>query len=106
MAVNRLPDEPSVAGNYRTCIAQVDGSSSYTTGGTRLYASDFGLQWIYGMVICSIDSTGTYFAAPLFTTTGPLSSVLVMWLTAANMTQVNNATDLSASSLRIIVIGK
>lgn len=105
MAIHRLPDEPSVAGNYRTCIAQVDGPASYTTGGQRIDAQALGLKWIYFVGI-SADNTATNLVTPIFAVNTPVDHVHMMWIVAATLLEVAAAVDLSASNFRLFVIGK
>lgn len=106
MAIHRLPDEPSVAGNYRTCIAQVDGPASYANGtGQRIDAQALGMKWIYYLA-AGPDSTATNLVAPLIAVNTPVDHVNLLWIVAATLVEVVNAANLSGQSVRIFVIGK
>jgi hypothetical protein len=88
------------------------GPASYTavttgaapTGGDVLTATECGLKFIQ-QVFASGDNTGVYEIVPLGVV-GDQTSMILRWFTAAGMTEVAGATDLSAKRVQLLVIGR
>lgn len=93
------------------------GPASYTqvtpgsppTGGDVLYASACGLKFIQAVIGLAMDSTGTYIVCGIPAANSPgleQTSVILRWFTAASMTEVAGATNLSGKNVVLTVIGR
>jgi hypothetical protein len=121
---------PKVPGDQPWSIIDVTGPASYTevtpgspgppvvapTGGQEIWAQDFGLQAFdfvvamgsndgqYAGVIVPVGGTVT--APGEFTPGGDFESLLLMWMDLSTGLEATAATDLSASFLRLLAIGR
>jgi hypothetical protein len=104
MAMKRLPDYPSVIGPLRVCILDVDGPTSYATGGQAITAQAVGMNWIE-FVSCSgsSDKLNTVRQVP---TKGAVKTAYLMWSVAATGAEVAAVVDLSAKFVRVMVFGR
>ena len=88
------------------------GPASYTqvtpgtspSGGDVITAQACGLKFIQA-VFADLDNTGAYNVQGL-TVVGDGTSAILRWLNATGGTEVAGATNLSASSVRVLVIGR
>jgi len=109
-----LPDYPAPPGNKNQVIATVAGPSSYTqvstgtpaTGGQVITAAQLGLVDIE-FATCSLSDNGQYEANIIFDLNpqNGVSSIRLIWVTAATGAQVAGATNLSGRTLRIWATG-
>ena len=89
-----------------TAHYEVVSAGSPPTGGQAVYASEFGLKYLEH-VEGGMDATGAYrvFFTPKITGKGPVTSGILMWVTAATGAEVTHTTDLSAKQVRLRAIG-
>jgi hypothetical protein len=98
----------------RFCVGTHVGPASYTaitvasppTGGDTLYAKEFGLKAFDSVAPLSSDN-GQYGAVAVFPEgiTKGSTSCKLLWKTLATGAEVAPATNLSARTLRILVVG-
>jgi hypothetical protein len=107
---------PKVPGDGLWSIVDVTGLASYAvivigtppTGGQLVTPADCGLQsidWIQSMGSDNGQYDVTCYPAP-FTLGNPFAGVRLQWLTAATGAEAIAATNLSARSVRLLVIGR
>jgi hypothetical protein len=103
---------PLPIGDRWQSVVSHKGPASYTqvtpgttpAGGDVLSATECGLKFIQ-LAHGGGDNTGTYFVMALAAVGDP-TSVILRWFTAATMTEVAGGTNLSASEVELIVIGR
>lgn len=111
-----LPDFPQPFGNRMVSIVDHKGPTSYTqvsagtvppTGGDKLTAAECGLKFI-SSVNCQLSDDGTYEidASMGANQGGETTSVVLIWAVAHTGAEAAAATNLSARSVRIFVIGR
>lgn len=88
----------AVDGALRSVSAVLTGESSYSTGGTALLASDFGLTRL-DYVIAGGTAAGTRWYA-WNAATGKLLA-----FTSSTGAQVANTTDVSADKVSVVAVG-
>lgn len=82
--------------------------SAAPSGGQTVTAADFGLQSIDWVGAMGSDD-GSYNVSVLpgdFSSGSPLDSVVLLWIDAATGLEVTAGTDLSASTVRLLAIGR
>jgi len=117
MAANTLtllPDYPISIGNRRLAVGALTGPTSYTTittgspptGGQTILASQFGMKYIES-VSCSVSDDGQYtaFWTPASASHNGVTSGILGW-TSFGGSELGGATNLSARTVRVTVIGR
>jgi hypothetical protein len=110
-----IADFPQAWGNRQIALVDHKGPASYAsivtgsppTGGDVLTAAECGLKFI-SAVYAGISDDGTYNveATPTVGAQGEVTQVRLIWITANTGAQVSAATNLSARSIRCLVIGR
>jgi hypothetical protein len=104
--VSVLDGYPQAEGAKWGAVANVTGPTSYTTGGFTLSAVSFGMNQIE-FASAGTGSAGvhSYIVRNPSTSDVPSATITVMAFLTSTGLQVSAATDLSASTFRIRVIG-
>jgi len=114
MADTLIKGFPVTIGGKTFSAIDHTGPASYTavttgapvSGGDVIVAATFGLRFIEA-VECTMDNTGVYDPDPILSAADavPRTQITLRWFTAAGRAEVAGATNLSASHVRIQVIG-
>lgn len=109
-----VPDFSQSFGSKRAQIALLTGPASYTqvttgsppTGGQKLNATDFGLKWI-DYAFTGVSDDGQYEVVLTPATSSNLSpgTWIAIWKVAHTGAEVAGATNLSARTVRVFLIG-
>jgi hypothetical protein len=100
--------ENGVVGDLKYSIVDYTGPASYTTGGEALTAQELGLPpsaTIFTIQVMPSDATVADFRAPVYIPATQKVMLLVTVATGANVEAVN-ASNQSAVSLRLLVLGR
>jgi hypothetical protein len=109
-----VPDFPLSFGPKRAQIALLMGPASYTqvtpgsppTGGQALLATNFGMKWIdYAFSGVSDDGQYEVVLTPTTNTTTGQVTWIAIWKVAHTGAEAAGATNLSARTVRIFLIG-
>ena len=105
--IQELLIQPTPLGENFLAARAITGPTSYTTGGVLLAATRFGLLSVVRFRLPeTLSASGTYYVRILRTGTGVTASIaLVKWFVLSTNAEVANATNLSAETIRIAVIG-
>ncbi len=105
--IQELLIQPTPLGENFLAARSVTGPTSYTTGGVLVSAQLFGLlSTVRFWMPETLTKSGTYFVKVLRTGTGVTASVaLFKWYVQSSGAEVTNATNLSAETIRVMVIG-
>jgi len=114
MSSTLVPDFPQSFGSKRAQIALLTGPASYTqvttgappTGGQALVATNFGLKWI-DYAFSGVSDDGQYEVVFSPATSSNLSpgTWTAIWKVAHTGAEVAGATNLSARTVRVFLIG-
>lgn len=80
------------------------GSTSYTTGGTTLRASLYGLR-SFDFVGGNMTISGTYYVMGKAISKGSKTTYKMVWFVTATNAEVANGVNLSAETVRLLAIG-
>jgi hypothetical protein len=97
---------PQAEGLKKVSVIDHVGPASYVQaggGGDVLVGLPFGVNWIEH-VDGGIDNTGTYFVVAI-KNPGQQNSVKLMWFTIVGMTEVASTTNLSGSTVSLVLRG-
>lgn len=117
MADTKMVDGINIGlGNRQIGLITHVGPASYTqvtpgtppTGGDSVQASAFGLKFLEAVIALGLDNTGTYEVNGIVQSQGGggATSALLLWNTANTGAQVSGATNLSASTVALLGIGR
>lgn len=114
-AQSNLPDYPAPPGNKPVNIVNIVGPSSYTqistgsppTGGQVVKATDIGMQQIE-FCFGGTSDDGQYGVEPILdgNPAGGASQMRLAWYVLNTGAQVSGATNLSARTMRLFVLGR
>jgi hypothetical protein len=112
MAITLVPEllvQPQSIGEVYVAGRDIAGPASYTGGagnGQVISASMFGLLFVRLVTSApDIDSSETYFVRVVPAGKGAQSTFRVRWYVLSSGAEVTNATNLSASKVRYLVVG-
>ncbi len=109
-----VPDFPQSFGSKRAQIALLTGPASYTqvttgsppTGGQSLAATNFGLKYIdYAFSGVSDDGQYEVVLTPTVSITTGQATWIAIWKVAHTGAEAAGATNLSARTVRVFLIG-
>lgn len=80
------------------------GPASYSTGGETITGSYYGLRSL-DYVGGGVSESGTYFVLGGPTAGGLRATQKLLWFIASSGAEVGEGTDLSAETVRILVVG-
>lgn len=91
--------------NYRTRIVDIDGLTSYTTGGQAITAQSLGLKKVF-FAFSMACSDASNFTAPLIAAKGENNTSLkLMWFVNTTGAEVANGVNLSSKNTKLMVFG-
>ena len=105
MAIDIAEKLRNPAGSLVELYIDLDGPSSYATGGQTLNATDLGLRKILHASAGASDN-GAQFCAVAHASHSSVSSVKVLWFVNTTGAEVAAAQDLSARFVRVRVVGR
>ena len=110
-----LAEYPQLLGYKKALIIELNGPTSYATGGQTLNASQFGMGGIDGVISLGRSHSGTYDtrgaqlmpvdATPSAIKSGGVAQVRVPWYNISDALEVTATTDLSAQIVRLLILG-
>lgn len=110
MANNPVSGFPDVWGKHGVPLVDHTGPASYVTGGETLGTPTYGGSNVLGTrgytyVSGGMTNSGTYRVDCLYGGSGVRSQVKLRWTVVATGAQVAATTNLSAETVRLLVIG-
>jgi hypothetical protein len=117
MAEKVVKGYPTVFGNRGACVADHTGPASYvtwtgTSGGQTLNGAnkpvnEFGLRGLDMVIPVGISVSGTYYVKAQFLAGngGAQTQCTLVWYTVSGNAQPSAATNLSAETVRLFVVG-
>ena len=98
--------QPQSLGEVFLAVQPISGPVSYANpGGQVVSARAFGLLSARFVVAEDLDNTFTYYVRVLQSGKGGTATFTLHWYVVATNAEVANAVNLSASSVRVMVIG-
>lgn len=109
---------PTAWGNIKSSIVGHAGPASYTqvttgaipvTGGDTVYATEFGLKRLAGVIPLGLSDTGAYevYAIPVTDSDYRVAATTyrLRWVVTATGAEAAGAVDLSAQTVRLLGLG-
>lgn len=107
MAVTRVDRQAHSFGDLTCAFYDITGPASYLADGQSVTIQDLGLRYIHFASSGGSDNGDQFTAVSHLGNTGfPVTSIKVAWFVNTTGAEVANAVDLSARTVRVMVIGR
>lgn len=107
MAKTRVDRQAHSFGDLTCVFLDVTGPSSYLADGQAIAIADLGFRYIHYASSGASDNGDQFTAISHLGNTGfPVTSVNLQWFVASTGSEVANAVDLSARTVRVMIIGR
>ena len=107
MAISKVERATHTFGDLSAAFYDITGPASYAADGQSVTAADLGLKYIHFASSGGSDNGDQFTAVSHLGNAGfPVTTVKIAWFVMSTGAEVANAVDLSARTVRVLVIGR
>ncbi len=107
MAITRVERQAHSFGDLNAAFYDITGPASYAADGQSITAADLGLKYIHFASSGGSDDGAQFTATSHLGNAGfPVTTVKIAWFVVGTGAEVANGVDLSARTVRVLVIGR